>query len=171
LPSDQEEEAFPLGLSHHEFAHPGFPAIDVTDDEKGADGGGAGPEEAAHGRYDAVLLYEETACEAFTYRLRSGKEETVHLDVVLEFNRHPGYLNDLLLHRLTVEAIHALDESDLSKRELTRRLGTSASQLYRLLDPTNTAKSIGQMLALLRILGREVDFVVRPGTTVRNVAV
>ncbi|WP_167815949.1 hypothetical protein [Methanocorpusculum sp. GPch4] len=114
---------------------------------------------------------EETACEAFTYRLRSGKEETVHLDVVLEFNRHPGYLNDLLLHRLTVEAIHALDESDLSKRELTRRLGTSASQLYRLLDPTNTAKSIGQMLALLRILGREVDFVVRPGTTVRNVAV
>ncbi len=114
---------------------------------------------------------EETACEAFTYRLRSGKEETVHLDVVLEFNRHPGYLNDLLLHRLTVEAIKALDESDLSKRELTRRLGTSASQLYRLLDPTNTAKSIGQMLALLRLLGRDVDFVVRPGTTVRNVAV
>lgn len=114
---------------------------------------------------------EEAGREAFTYRLRSGKEDTVHLDAVLDFNQDPGYLNGLLLHRLTAEALRALEEGGLSKRELARRLGTSASQLARLLDPANTAKSLGQMLALLRVLGREVDFVVRPRRAARDVAV
>jgi hypothetical protein len=50
----------------------------------------------------------------------------------------------------------------VSKRELARRLRTSPSQLYRLLDPTNSAKSVGQMLALLHLVGREVDVVVNP---------
>jgi hypothetical protein len=44
---------------------------------------------------------------------------------------------------------------------MIRRLGTSASQFYRLLDPTYYGKSVGQMLALLHILGKEVDFVIR----------
>lgn len=114
---------------------------------------------------------EEAGCEAFTYRLRSGKEDTVHLDAVLEFNQDPGYLNGVLLHRLTAEAIRALEESGLGKRELARRLGTSASQLARLLDPTNVSKSMGQMLALLRVLGREVDLVVRPRSATRDLAV
>jgi hypothetical protein len=81
---------------------------------------------------------------------------------VLEYNRDPSYLNDLLLHRLTVEAMTAIRESGLSKRELIRRLNTSPSQFYRLLDPTNYRKSVGQMVALLRLLGRKVDLVVRP---------
>jgi len=45
---------------------------------------------------------------------------------------------------------------------MIRALGTSASQLYRLLDPTNRSKSVGQMIALLHVLGREVDVVVKP---------
>lgn len=105
---------------------------------------------------------EEVGAEAFTYRLRSGAEDTVHLDAVLQYNQDPSYLNEVLLHQLTVEAVKAVEETGLSKRELVRRLGTSASQLYRLLDPTYTAKSVGQMLALLRLLDREVDLVVRP---------
>ncbi len=80
---------------------------------------------------------------------------------MLEYNRDPGYLKDLLLHRLTVEARAAMAASGLSKRELIRALDTSASQLYRLLDPTNHSKSVGQMLSLLHLLGREVDVVVR----------
>ncbi len=43
-----------------------------------------------------------------------------------------------------------------------RRLGTSASQLYRLLDPTNYKKSVDQMLALLLVLGCDVDVRARP---------
>ena len=69
---------------------------------------------------------------------------------------------NLLLRRLTLEAREAAASSDLGKRELTRALGTSASQLYRLLDPTNHSKSVGQMLALLHMLGRDVDVVVSP---------
>jgi hypothetical protein len=104
----------------------------------------------------------ELGSEAFTYRLSDGREDTVHLDAVLEYNRDPAYLNELLLHRLTVEAQNALAGSALTKRELIRALGTSASQFYRLLDPTNQSKSVGQMLALLHLLGRDVDVVISP---------
>jgi len=104
----------------------------------------------------------ELGSEGFTYRLSDGREDTVHLDAVLEYNRDPAYLNELLLHRLTVEAQKALDASALTKRELIRALGTSASQFYRLLDPTNRGKSVGQMLALLHLLGRDVDVVISP---------
>jgi hypothetical protein len=55
----------------------------------------------------------------------------------------------------------AVRESGLSKRELVRRLGTSATQLYRLLDPTNYTKSVDQLLVLLRVLGKQVEVVVR----------
>ena len=99
---------------------------------------------------------EELGLEGFTYRLADGSEDTIHLDSVLEYNQDPEYLKHLLLHRLTLEAASAVEVSDLSKRELIRQLGTSASQFYRLLDPTNTTKSVGQMLALLHLLGREV---------------
>ena len=119
-------------------------------------------EPSASDRVVEVFPDEEVGREAFTYRLESGAEDTVHLDAVLEYNQDPGYLNEVLLHRLTVEANKAVEESQLSKRELVRRLETSASQLYRLLDPTYTNKSIGQMVALLRLLGREVDLIVRP---------
>ena len=123
-------------------------------------------------RVAEVYPDDELGSEGFTYRLADGSEETIHLDSVLEYNRDPAYLNDLLLHRLTLEAQKAVDSTDLSKREIIRTLGTSASQFYRLLDPTNRTKSVGQMLALLHLLGREVDVVVsprrKPGTVSRR---
>jgi len=54
--------------------------------------------------------------------------------------------------------------SPLSKREIVRRLGTSAAQLYRLLDQTNYRKSVDQLLALLQVLNCDVDLVVRTRT-------
>jgi hypothetical protein len=113
-------------------------------------------------RVREVFPDEEVGNEGFTYRLESGVEDTVHLDAVLEYNQDPELLNKLLLHRLTVEALEAVEESGLSKRELIRALGTSTSQFYRLLDPTYYGKSVGQLAALLHLLGREVDIVVRP---------
>ena len=104
----------------------------------------------------------EAGGEAFTYKLESGVEDTVHLDVVLEYNQDPDLLNDLLLYRLTSVARDAAEESGLSKREMIRRLGTSPSQFYRLLDPTYYGKSVGQLVALLHILGKKVDFEVTP---------
>ena len=113
-------------------------------------------------RVVAVFPDPDTGREAFTYRLESGAEDTIHLDAVLEYHQDPAYLNEVLLHRLTVEARKAIEQSELAKREVVRRLGTSASQLYRLLDPSHTSKSVGQLLALLHLLGREVNIVVRP---------
>ena len=109
-----------------------------------------------------VFADPETGREAFTYRLESGAEDTVHLDVVREYHEDPSYLNEVLLHKLTVAAREAMDNSGLAKREIVRRLGTSATQLYRLLDLDGTAKSAGQLIALLHLLGREVEVTVRP---------
>ena len=103
----------------------------------------------------------ELGREAFTYVLRSGEEASIHVDSVLEYNEDPEYLTDLLLYRLTVESKKRVASSSLSTRELIRRLGTSASQYYRLLDPTNYRKSVRQMVALLHALDCEVDFVVK----------
>jgi hypothetical protein len=121
----------------------------------------AHPAPSPNDRVEDVFPDPELGYQAFTYRLESGVEDSIHLESVLEYNRDPAILNELLLHRLTLEARKAIEASGLSKRELIRRLGTSASQLYRLLDTTNYSKSIDQMLALLRVLGKEVDVVVR----------
>ena len=104
---------------------------------------------------------KELGGEGFTYELQSGKTGTVHVEQVLEYNRDPNYLRDLMLYRLTVEAQRRIADSPLSKREIIRRLGTSATQLYRLLDQTNYKKSLDQLVSLLQLLECDVDLVVR----------
>jgi hypothetical protein len=111
-----------------------------------------------------VFVDGEAAREAFTYVLTSGRSGTVHAEQVLEYNQDPSYLKNLLLYRLTIEAQKRVAASPLSKRELMRRLGTSAAQLYRLLDQTNSRKSIDQVLALLQVLDCEVDLIIRTKT-------
>jgi hypothetical protein len=106
----------------------------------------------------------EAGREAFNYVLRSGRTGTVHVEQVLEYNQDPTYLRDLLLYRLTLEAQKQISSSPLSKREIMRRLGTSAAQLYRLLDQTNYRKSVDQVLALLQVLNCDVDLIVRTKT-------
>lgn len=108
-----------------------------------------------------VFVDAELGREAFTYVLASGKEGSVHIEQILEYNQDPGYLRDLLLYKLTIEAQRRIEESHLSKREIIRRLGTSPAQFYRLLDSTNYRKSIDKVLALLHVLDCEVELVVR----------
>lgn len=116
-------------------------------------------------RVEEAFVDAELGKEAFTYRLASGDEGTIHLDQVLDYNRDPDYLRDLTVYELTLEAKDRVERSDLSKREIIRRLGTSATQFYRLLDPTNYTKSIGQLISLLEILDCEVELVVRDKST------
>ena len=103
----------------------------------------------------------ELGREGFTYSLKSGREATIHVEQVLEYNQDPAYMRDLLLHKLTLEARNRLAGTGLSRREIIRRLGTSPAQFYRLIDPTNYRKSVDQMLSLLHVLDCEVDLVVR----------
>jgi hypothetical protein len=121
----------------------------------------ADPAPAVGDRVVEVVVDPELGREAFTFRLASGAEGSVHIDAVLEYNEDPSYLADLALYKLTVDARDRLESSGLSIREVARSLGTSPTQLYRLLDPTNYAKSLRQLLALLYVLGCDVDVAVR----------
>lgn len=111
-----------------------------------------------------VFVDKELGSEGFTYVLASGQEGTVHIEEVLEYNQDPNYLRDLLLYRLTLEAQQRIAATPLARREIIRRLGTSPTQLYRLLDQTNYRKSVDQMLRLLQVLDCDVDLVVRAKT-------
>ena len=108
-----------------------------------------------------VSVDKDLGGEGFTYTMESGREGTVHIEQVLDYNKDPVYLRDMVLYRLTIEASRRIEKSPLSMREISRRLKTSPAQLYRLLDQTNYNKSVDQMLSLLAVLDCEVDLVVR----------
>ena len=123
------------------------------------------PQPSAADPIARVFVDKELGSEGFTYVLESGKEGTVHGEQVLEYNQDPHYLRDTLLYKLTMEAQKRVDASPLSKREIVRRLGTSATQFYRLLDQTNYRKSVDQLLSLLHVLDCDVDLLVRTKTS------
>lgn len=123
------------------------------------------PQPSATDPIAQVFVDRELGREGFTYVLESGKEGTVHSEQVLEYNQDPNYLRDVLLYKLTIEAQKRVKVSPLSKREMVRRLGTSATQFYRLLDQRNYSKSVDQLLTLLHVLDCDVDLLVRTKTT------
>ena len=110
---------------------------------------------------EQLFVDKELGNEAFTYVLSSGKEGSIHIEQVLEYNEDPKYLADLLTYKLSIEAMKGLESSSLSRRQIAKRLNTSVPQLYRLLDPANTSKSMKQLVALLHILDRDVELVVK----------
>jgi hypothetical protein len=121
----------------------------------------ADPAPSTSDRVADAYVDPELGREAFTFRLASGAEGSVHIDAVLEYNEDPAYMADLTLYRLTQAARTHFESSGLSTREVARTLGTSPTQLYRLLDPTNSAKSLRQLMALLYLLGCDIDVEVK----------
>lgn len=115
------------------------------------------PRPTTRDRIREAFVDTELASEGVSYVLESGAEGSVHIDHALEYNEDPNYLSELLMHRMTIEAGKHIETAGLSRREIARRLGTSVPQLYRLLDPTNTSKSINQLVSLLHVLGCSVD--------------
>ena len=108
-----------------------------------------------------VYVDDELGDEAFTYTLSSGGEDTIHIDRILEYNRDPSYMRDLLLYKLTIEAKKLVNDSELSVRMISDRLGTSATQFYRLLNEENNRKSMDQMINLLSVLDCVVDLKIK----------
>ena len=109
-----------------------------------------------------VTVDTELGREAFTYILRSGRQGSIHIEQVLDYNEEPTYMRDTILYKLTIEAQKRVRTSPLSTREIIRRLGTSATQYYRLIDQTNYKKSVDQLLSLLQVLDCSVELKVRP---------
>ena len=124
----------------------------------------ADPKPSSGDRIERVSVDKELGNEAFTYVLESGEEGSVHIEQVLEYNEDPRYLADLLTYKLSVEAQSRIESSELSRRQVAKRLKTSVPQLYRLLDPANTQKSMKQLVSLLHILNCKVDLVVKTKT-------
>lgn len=108
-----------------------------------------------------VELYvdKELDKRGFTYVLKSGKEGTVLLDQVLDYNKDPEYEREILLQQLTAKACKILDSSQYKgrKREIMRRMNTSQAQFYRLIDPGYSRKTIDQMVKLLSALDCKVE--------------
>jgi hypothetical protein len=121
----------------------------------------AKPKPTSSNRIESIFVDKELGKEAFTYILKSGREGSIHIEQVLEYNEDPNYLARLLTYKLSLEAKKRIEESELSRRQMVKRLKTSVPQLYRLLDPTNTNKSMSQLVALLHILDCDVDLVVK----------
>ena len=121
----------------------------------------ADPRPSSVDRIEEVFVDKELGNEAFTYVLKSGEEASVHIEQILEYNEDPMYLADLLTYKLTLEAQRGIETSGLSRRQIAKRLKTSVPQLYRLLDPANTRKSMNQLVALLHVLNCDVDLVVK----------
>jgi hypothetical protein len=120
----------------------------------------ADPRPGSGNRIEEVFVDKELGNEAITYVLNSGDEGSIHIEQILEYNEDPKYMAELLTYKLTLEARHGIENSGLSRRQIAKRLKTSVPQLYRLLDPANTSKSINQLVALLHVLNCKVDLVV-----------
>lgn len=120
------------------------------------------PPPTPENRITKVYVDPEIGNEGFVYILKSGAEGTVHIEQALDYNCDPAYVRDMMVYKLTVEAQKQMAKSGISHREVIRRLETSATQLYRLLDQTNYSKSVDQMLLLLNVLGCDVRFEVLP---------
>ena len=120
----------------------------------------ADPSPGSDNRIEEVFVDKELGNEAITYVLNSGDEGSIHIEQILEYNEDPRYMAELLTYKLTLEARRGVDNSGLSRRQIAKRLKTSVPQLYRLLDPANTRKSINQLVALLHVLNCKVDLVV-----------
>jgi hypothetical protein len=122
------------------------------------------PAPTASNRIVKAYVDPELGKEGVTYVLESGDEGSVHIDQALEYNEDPAYIGKLLVYELTVAALDQMKKARLSRREIARRLRTSLPQLYRLLDTTNSRKSINQLVVLLHVLGCDVTVEVKQKT-------
>lgn len=100
----------------------------------------------------------ELASQGFTFHYESGQEDSIVIDQVLEYNRDPDYMRDMMLYQMSLQAQKLLKQKGISKREVMRRMGTSSTQFYRLIDQTFYGKTVDQMIRLLAALDCEVEF-------------
>ena len=70
----------------------------------------AGPRPGRDDPIVELFIDPELANEGFSYVLASGADGCVLLDWVFDYNEEPGYMRDLLVHNLTVQALERLDD-------------------------------------------------------------
>ena len=97
----------------------------------------------------------EVGRHSFYFRLNTGKKDYVPHDQPLHIVQNPEYVRETTLFEVTKQLNRFIRESKVSKRELARRLGTSLTQLARLLDTTNYKKELSRLIELAAMLNYE----------------
>ena len=97
----------------------------------------------------------EAGRHSFYFVLDNGKKDFVPFDQPLHIVQHPEYVKQRTLYEMTKKMTEFIEREKVSKRELARRLGTSTSQLSRLLDTTNYKKELSRLIELAAILNYE----------------
>ncbi len=97
----------------------------------------------------------EVGQHSFYFILENGKKEFVPFDQPLHIVQNPEYIKQNTLYEVTKQINEFVERGKVSKRELARRLGTSLSQLSRLLDTTNYKKELSRLIELAAMLNYE----------------
>ncbi len=97
----------------------------------------------------------EVGGHSFYFVLNNGKKDFVPFDQPLHIVQHPEYVRRHTLYEVTKQLNQFIEREKVSKRELARRLGTSLSQLARLLDTTNYKKELSRLIELAAMLNYE----------------
>jgi antitoxin HicB len=83
----------------------------------------------------------------------SGFEDFLEEDGILEECR-AGAIKFMLANELE----KAMNEQNISKSEMARRLHTSRTGIDRLLDPENTSITLHSLAKVASVLGKRVEF-------------
>ncbi len=97
----------------------------------------------------------EVGGHSFYFVLKSGRREYVPYDQPLSISQAPEYMKHQALYEITKAINKYIKKEKVPKRELARRLGTSLSQLSRLLDPTNYKKELSRLIEIGAMLNYE----------------
>ena len=63
--------------------------------------------------------------------------------------------------KLAHELKKAMEQKNMTKAEMARRLKTSRTGIDRLLDPANTSITLNTMAKVAHLLGKRIDFALR----------
>ena len=98
---------------------------------------------------------DEVGGHSFYFVLENGRKEYVPYDQPLHIVQNPEYVKEQTLYEITKCLNEFIKKEKVSKRELARRLGTSMSQLMRLLDTANYKKELSRLIELAALLNYE----------------
>ena len=98
---------------------------------------------------------KEVGSHCFYFVLENGYTGCVPFDQPLHIIRHPDYVREEVLYKVTVELQDIIALKKIPKRELARRLKTSVTQVNRLLDQTNYNKDLSRLIEIATIIGYE----------------
>ena len=98
---------------------------------------------------------KEVGRHSFYFILENGKKGFVPYDQPLHIIQNPEYVKHQTLFEVTKQLNEFIVNENVSKRELCRRLGTSMTQLLRLLDTTNYTKELSRLIEIAAMLNYE----------------